>query len=301
MDIMAKQDKVVSIIGPTATGKSDLAVELALRFNGEVISADSRQIYRGMDIGTGKITPEEMRSVPHHLLDVTNPGKQFSADDYKSLAIPVIAGILSHGRLPVICGGTGLYIRALLSGIELPAVAPNYELREELSSWNTEDLVGELENLDPERTKDIDKQNRHRLIRAIEIARAIGHVTPLSESSPYNVLYIGLTLPTAELHERIHSRLFSRLENGMIEEVEKLHKSGVSHERLRSFGLEYRYVSLYLTKELTKEQMVTKLEFEIRHYAKRQMTWFKKYTPAAKWFTPNDRENIFAAAKKFLV
>lgn len=297
---MLKREKVVAIIGSTATGKSDLAVELALLFNGEVVSADSRQVYCGLNIGTGKITEKEMRGVPHHLLDVADLEITFSADNYKMLALPIVSEIHLRGRLPIICGGSGLYVRTLLSGIELPKVPPNDELREELSTWDTEDLIGELRVLDPVRTKEIDPKNRHRLIRAIEIAKAIGHISPLKESAPYDVLYIGLTLPSAELYERIHNRLITRLQNGMIEEVEKLVENGISHTHLQALGLECKYISLYLTKELSKDQMIVRLEMEINHYAKRQMTWFKKYAPTAKWHSQADREKIMLEVETFL-
>ncbi|MFA6006231.1 MAG: tRNA (adenosine(37)-N6)-dimethylallyltransferase MiaA [Candidatus Paceibacterota bacterium] len=286
------QDKLLVVLGPTATGKSALAVSLALKFNGEVISADSRQVYCRMDIGTGKITHDEMRGVKHHLLDVAEPDENFSVATYQELARAAITDIQSLGKLPILCGGTGLYIKAITQNSSLPKVPPNFELREELETWDTADMVVELEKLDPNRAENIDKNNRRRLVRAIEIARAIGEVPELIESSAYDTLYIGLQVHGPILKKRIHDRLIARMDARMIEEVESLHTSGVSWKKLESFGLEYKYVSLFLQHTLNREQMIIKLESEIWQYAKRQMTWFKKYAPDTKWFNPEDREEI---------
>ncbi len=289
---MERTSKLLVILGPTATGKSDLAVALGLKYKGEVVSADSRQVYLGMDIGTGKITTDEMRGVKHHLLDVANPDENFSVATYQELAKTAIADIQSRGKLPILCGGTGLYIKAITQDSALPKVPPNYELREDLETWETEDLVIELERLDPNRAENIDKQNRRRLVRAIEIARAIGEVPQLIESSAYDTLYIGLQVHGPVLKERIHTRLLSRIDAGMIDEVQKLHEAGVTWKRFESLGLEYKYVAMFLQGMLNKEQMIIKLDNEIWQYAKRQMTWFKKYAPDAKWFNPEDTEKI---------
>lgn len=293
-------NKLLVILGPTATGKSDLAVQLALKFDGEVVSADSRQVYRGMDIGTGKITQAEMHGVPHHLLDVAEPTENFSVANYQELAKAVIADIVSRGKLPILCGGTGLYIKAIAQNSELPKVPPDYALREDLDTWETEDLVVELERLDPNRAENIDKANRRRLVRAIEIARAIGPVPELIESSAYNTLYIGLQVHGPVLKERINKRLLARIDSGMVDEVERLHTSGVSWKRFESFGLEYKYVAMFLQKTLTREQMIIKLESEIWQYAKRQMTWFKKFAPDTKWFNPEDKDKIEKEINKWL-
>lgn len=298
------KNKILVILGPTATGKSELAVELALIFNGEVISADSRQVYRGMDIGTGKITPTEMRGIPHHLLDVADPRENFSVADYQALAKQVVQDIRGRRKLPILCGGTGLYIKAVTQEMELPNVKPNYELREELDTWDTSDLVAELERLDPRRAALIDTQNRRRLIRAIEIAKELGSVPGNNfadlRSSIFDCLYIGLTADAEILRARIHDRLLARLKAGMVEEVEKLHLSGVSWKRLESFGLEYKYIAMHLQKIITQEHMVIKLDTEIWQYAKRQMTWFKKFAPDTKWFRCEERARIEHEVRLFL-
>lgn len=301
------KSKLLVILGPTATGKSDLAVFLAQKFNAEVISADSRQVYRGLDLGTGKITREEMRGIRHYLLDIADPSEQFSVAQYQELATATITEIQSRGKLPrsrsklpILCGGTGQYIRVVTRGSKLPAVAPNVGLREELETWETEDLAAELERLDPDRHEAIDRNNRRRLIRAIEIVKVLGKVPLLQESDKYQTFFVGLTLDSKTLHQRIHGRLLARLEQGLTEEVAALERSGVSWKRLESFGLEYKYCAQFLQKILTQEQMIQKLESEIWHYAKRQMTYFKKYFPETQWFQPTEREEILGVVAHWL-
>jgi tRNA dimethylallyltransferase len=273
--------EVILIIGPTAVGKSDFAVDYALKHNGEVISADSRQVYKGLDIGTGKITREEMRGVRHHLLDVANPKKQFNVEQFKILAEKAIADISSRGKLPIICGGTGFYIDAVIHNISYPDVAHNKALRVELNKKDASSLFEILEKLDPIFTKSLnnsEKNNTQRLVRSIEIATALGKIPKVKkEKSPYKVTVINLNLPLEKLRERINLRLIKRLENGMIEEIENLHKNGLSWKIMEGFGLEYRYVSRYIRGLISKEEMMEKLQFEIWHYAKRQILWFKKY------------------------
>ena len=277
---MKSKIKVVCIVGPTATGKSDFAVEYALEHNGEVISADSRQVYKAMDIGTGKITSEEMKGVPHHLLDVAEPSEQFNVGQYKKLAQEAIADISSRGKLPIICGGTGFYIDAVVSNISYPDVQHDKELRKNLEKDNTNELFKKLEKLDNNFAKSLnnsEKNNKQRLIRSIEIATALGSIPKVTKNqSDYDVTWIGLNYPYEKLKERIHIRLLKRIDEGMTEEVEKLHKNGLSWEKLDSFGLEYRYISRYLRKMITREEMLKLLEIEICHYAKRQMVWFKR-------------------------
>lgn len=277
---MKSKIKVVCIVGPTATGKSDFAVEYALEHNGEVISADSRQVYRGMDIGTGKITTEEMEGVPHHLLDVADPSEQFNVGQYKELAQEAIADISGRGKLPIICGGTGFYIDAVVNNISYPDVPHDNELRKKLEQMNAEKLFTTLAKLDKEFALSLNNSemnNRQRLVRSVEIATALGKIPKVTKKqSDYDVTWIGLNYPYEKLKERIHIRLLKRLDAGMIEEVEKLHKNGLSWEKLDSFGLEYRYISRYLREMITKEEMIKLLETEICHYAKRQMVWFKR-------------------------
>lgn len=287
------------ICGPTATGKSDLAVELAKKFNGEIISADSRQVYRGLDIGSGKITQDEMCGIPHHLLDIADPKDIFSVDKFKTLAQKAIADIVSRGKLPIICGGTGFYIHYVIDDVSVVEVAQNESLREELSKKPPAELFSLLQTLDPYRAENIDAQNPVRLVRAIEIATALGKVPPVSTNSPYSVLQIGIDLPDEELKNKIKTRLEKRLSGGMIEEVQGLVAGGLSWQRLSAFGLEYRYIASFLKKEISVSEMKEKLLSEIWHYAKRQRTWFRK-DKRIQWFSPNEKEKIEDAIKSFL-
>lgn len=272
--------KIVAIVGPTAVGKSDFAVEYALKNNGEIISADSRQVYKGLDIGTGKITQEEMKGIPHHLLDVADPSDNFNVGKFKELAEKAIADISSRGKLPIICGGTGFYIDAVVNNITYPDVTHNEKLREELEEKSASELFDTLKKLDVDYTLSLnnsEQNNPQRLIRSIEIATALGKVPKvIANDSQYEITWIKLELPLDELKQRIHVRLTKRLENGMIEEIENLHKNGLSWERMEELGLEYRYVSRFLQGSITKEKMIEQLQNEIWHYAKRQILWFKK-------------------------
>jgi tRNA dimethylallyltransferase len=285
---------VLIILGPTASGKSALAVKLAKKLNGEIISADSRQVYRGMDIGSGKVTKKEMGGIPHHLLDIVSPKKIFSVAQYQKLAQKKITEVLKRGKLPIICGGTGFYIQAIVDDLILPEVPPNQKLRRELTGKNTEELFSMIEKLDSKRAATIEAKNPHRLIRAIEIATALGQVPQIKKRpSPYNFTQIGIDLPPEKLRQKIHRRLFARIREGMIEEVEKLHEDGVSWKKLESFGLEYGYIAKFLQKQrcdlrdasepvskrVKREQiafLVEELEQAIWKYSKRQLTWFKR-------------------------
>ncbi|MEK7228080.1 MAG: tRNA (adenosine(37)-N6)-dimethylallyltransferase MiaA [Patescibacteria group bacterium] len=273
-------EKIIVVCGPTATGKSDYAVKLAKKFppagGGEIISADSRQVYKGLNIGSGKITKKEMRGVPHHLLDVANPRRVFTVAQYKKLADKAIKNILARGKTPILCGGTGFYIDSVIYDQNFPEVKPNKTLRKQLEKWPLEKLATKLQKLDPERFEMIDTKNKVRLIRAIEIATVLGAVPKIKRVQKYDVKWIYLDFPDEVLKKRIHIRLFARI-RGIVTEVKKLHKQGVSWKRLEALGLEYRYMALYLQKKLTKQEMLTQLEFAIWHYAKRQRTWFKKY------------------------
>jgi tRNA dimethylallyltransferase len=277
--------KIIVICGPTATGKSDLAVYLAKQFNGEVISADSRQVYRGLDIGSGKITKKEMKGIPHHLLDMENPKNVYNVEKFKTDGKKAIDEILSRGKLPIICGGTGFYLDALVFDEQFPEVEPNAGLRKKLEKRSAQSLMKMITKLDPARAKVLDPYNKVRIIRAIEIAKALGKVPKIKRKKQYETLFIGLTLDRENLREKIHARLLKRMKMGMVKEVAKLHKNGVTWKRLHSFGLEYRYIALYLQKKITKEEMLKKLEREINQYAKRQMQWFKR-NKEIKWFTP---------------
>lgn len=269
--------KILVILGPTASGKSDLAVKIAKKFSGEIISADSRQVYKGLDIGTGKITKKEMKGVPHHLLDVASPKKVFTVSDFVHLTNRTIGLLVKLGKLPIICGGTGFYIDALLGDKQIPEVPPNLNLRKELEQKTTEELFKILKELDPERAKSIDARNPRRLVRAIEICKYLGKVPPLQkEESQYDVLKIGINVDEIELRKRINKRIDKWLKQGLIKEVKDLHKKGLSWKRMSEIGLEYKLVSLFLRNKITKLELAERMRTETWQYAKRQMTWFKK-------------------------
>ena len=292
--------KILVIVGPTASGKSALSVRLAKKFNGEIISADSRQVYTGLDIGTGKITKKEMRGVPHHLLDVVNPKKQFSVAEYKKLADKSVGNILKKDKVPIICGGTGLYVDSIINGAVIPEVSPNLKLRKLLEKKTTEELFKLLKKLDPRRAKNIDAKNPRRLVRAIEIAKALGKVPDhKTQISKYQPLWIGLTPDKETLQKKIHARLLARMKTGMVNEAKKLHENGLTWKRMNDLGLEYRYLAKYLNGSITKKEMLVLLEKEIRNYSKRQMTWFKR-NKKIKWFSPSDVAKIEKEVKKFI-
>jgi tRNA dimethylallyltransferase len=273
--------KVIVILGPTSSGKSDLAVKIAKKVRGEVISADSRQVYKGLNLGTGKITKKEMEGVPHFLLDVANAKNKFNISLYKKLADKKIKEILSRGKVPIICGGTGFYIDAVVNGIIFPEVPPNEKLRKILNKKNAQELFKILQKLDKNRAKDIKNKNelnnKVRIIRAIEIVKVLGKIPKITEATPpYNFIKIGLFVPLDILKRRIEKRLLARIKSGMFKEIKNLHKNGLSWKRMEELGLEYRYVSLYLQNKISKNEMLKTLNLESFKYAKRQMTWFKR-------------------------
>lgn len=290
-----RKPKVLVIVGPTSSGKSDLAVRLAKKFGGEIISADSRQVYKGLNIGSGKITKSEMQGVKHHLLNVIDPKKQFSASDYKKLAEEKLRLIEAQEKLPILVGGTGFYIDALTGATSLPEVPPNKKLREKLDKLSTEKLFKMLRAKDPTRAKTIDTHNRVRLIRALEIVATLGKVPSYSPlPTPYSFIFIGIKLDQETLDKKIRTRLEKRLP-GIIREIKRLHNppagGGLSWKRMFEFGLEYRYISLYVQGKLTKEEADEKLFTEIRRYAKRQMTYWKR-NKKIKWFRPAEYKKI---------
>lgn len=280
---MKETPHVIVVAGPTASGKSDFAVELALHNNGEIISADSRQVYKDLDIGTGKITTEEMKGVPHYMLDITEVGDEFSVAEYARRAKPILEEIFARGKTPIICGGTGQYIDALIYDVDMPPVPPNQTLRQELEKKDVDELYKELAEKDPYRADDVDRYNKVRLIRALEIVHELGFVPPLHEPKLLYETEFYLMNPSRELiRQRIEKRLLSRLEHGMLDECKKLLENGVTHEQLEKLGLEYRYMSRHLRGEISYEQMIEELKNKIGQYAKRQETWNKKYLPIAK-------------------
>ncbi|OHA88859.1 MAG: tRNA (adenosine(37)-N6)-dimethylallyltransferase MiaA [Candidatus Zambryskibacteria bacterium RIFCSPHIGHO2_02_FULL_43_14] len=288
--------KVLVILGPTASGKSALAVKLAKKFNGEIISADSRQVYRGLDIGTGKITKREMRGVPHHLLDLADPRKQFNVAQYKKLAEEKIKEI----NFPIVVGGTGFYIDALAGLTNFPDVPPNKKFREKLNRKSATELFKILQRKDLKRAWSIDPNNKVRLVRALEIIEVLGHVPRCqpATSTPYRFIYIGLR--PDNLNKKILLRIRKWLKNGLVDEVRKLHTDGISWKRFDEIGLIYHTVTKYLQGKISKEQMVQEMFIEIRQYAKRQMTWFKR-NKKIKWFKPEDLNEIEKHARMTLL
>ena len=290
--------KMIVIEGTNASGKSALGVKLAKRFGGEIISADSRQVYRRLDLGSGKITPEEMDGVPHHLLDVAEPGEFFSMADFQRLAYEAADDIAARGRIPFMVGGTGLYIDAVAEGYVLSDRPPDLELREKLEKYDTPDLYRMLKEKVPD--TDIDPRNRHRVMRALEKIEA-DDFRPGTKKPRYSVLRIGVTWPREILKKRIDERLDRRLEQGMLEEVKAMLDDGVSREFLMKLGLEYRYLTMYLTGELEYEQMKDELARAIKRFAKRQMIWFRR-NPDTLWLdmSGDPVEQAAAAAERFL-
>lgn len=297
----ARNRKLLVIVGPTAIGKSALAVEFAKKCNGEVISADSRQVYIGLNIGTDKITKKEMHGIPHHLLDVADPKKQFSVANYQKLARKKSEEIWRRGKLPIIVGGTGQYVQAIVNDEIFPDVPPNRKLRRQLEEKTAAELFSMLKKLDAARAETIDRKNPRRLVRAIEIACALGKVPPYRNAPRIDIkpLFIGLLLNKEELKKKISIRLFVRMGESMIGEVERLHRKGLSWKRMEELGLEYRYISRYLRGILSKKEMLEKLRTEICRYAKRQMTWFKR-DRRIKWFVSSEKDKILKAVTNFL-
>ena len=310
-----RMEKVIAVVGPTASGKSALGIFLAQKIGGEVISADSRQVYKGLDIGTGKVTKKEMVGVPHHLLDVSSPKKQFSADDFvkhSERAIKditrsdLIYQVTSRAQLPpvpIVVGGTGFYVDALLGRITLPQVPPNQNLREQLEQKTVEQLFKQLKKLDPNRAKTIEPYHKRRLIRAIEIAKYPNKLSTTGKnhrgvaSMKYDVLWFGLNPNTEKLKKNIHTRLLARLKQGMVVEAKRLHARGLSYKRMEELGLEYRYLARLLQHKVSKKEFAEQLEREIGKYAKRQMRWFKR-NHDIHWV--KNKVEVLRLAKSFL-
>jgi tRNA dimethylallyltransferase len=278
MQPLRKTHKILAVVGPTSSGKTSLAIMIAKKFGGEIISADSRQVYTGMDLGTGKADAREQKIVAHHLLDVASPKRQFSVARYMRLASIAIEDILHRGKIPIICGGTGQYVDALVFGTALPEIKPDLKLRKRLEKVNVDALYRRLAKLDPRRARAIDKHNPRRLIRALEIVLATKKPVPdLPTRNPkYNALWIGLNPPRETLKKNIRTRLLTRLQQGMVAEVRRLHAEGLSWKRLDAMGLDYRFLSRHLQGKISKQEMIKLIWRADCDYAKRQMTWFKR-------------------------
>ena len=271
---------LIVILGPTASGKTSLAVRLAEDLQGEVISADSRQVYKGMDIGTGKDLSEYQingKIIPHHLIDVLEPAKEFNVFEFQKQFYDIFNTLRGKQILPVLVGGTGLYLESVLTDYVMPQALPDDCLRAELAEKSVNELQGILLAMKSELHNKTDLEDRERLIRKIEIEKARKNPSGAQQQKPViHAAIFGIRWDMDTLRRRIAARLSQRMDEGMIEEVSRLHQQGLSWARLDSFGLEYRYISRYLNNELAKEEMMTKLQIAIGQFAKRQMTWFRR-------------------------
>lgn len=277
---MSRLPKVVAVVGTNASGKSALGIELAKKYDAEIISADSRQVFRGLDLGSGKVTPQEMQGVLHHLIDVREPNAFFSMADFQRMAYQAIDGIRGRGRLPMIVGGTGLYVDSVLDGYLLSDREPDLAYRAELEKLTTPQLYDMLLALKPD--VQVEKNNRNRVMRIIERIHDGDDAVP-GKQARYESLRLGVSWPREVLNRRIDERLERRLEQGMIEEVQRLMDEGATKEFLLGLGLEYRFITQYLTGEIPDRQaMLDRLAIAIKQFAKRQMTWFRR-NPEIVW------------------
>jgi len=275
--------KMITILGPTACGKTRLAAHLAHDIGGEIISADSRQVYRGMDIGTGKDLADYVvdgRSVPYHLIDICEPGEKYNLFRYQTDFAAAYADVCTRGMVPILCGGTGLYLESVLRAYELSPVPQNAELREELEQYTLEQLTGMLRKLKTQtgatmhNTTDVD--TKQRAIRAIEIERYnVEHNTPRRQAELVNSIVVGVQIDRELRRQRISRRLRQRLDEGLADEIKRLLRQGVSADDLVYYGLEYKYVTEYVIGQLNFSEMFGRLEIAIHQFAKRQMTWFR--------------------------
>ncbi|MCQ2542722.1 MAG: tRNA (adenosine(37)-N6)-dimethylallyltransferase MiaA [Lachnospiraceae bacterium] len=269
-------NKLVVIAGTNASGKSGLGIELAGKYDAEIVSADSRQVFTGLDLGSGKVTPEEMKGIPHYLIDVVNPNDFFSLSHYQKMAYEAIDDIHSRGKKAFVVGGTGLYVNSIVDGYNLNDAEPDFAIRKEVEEKTIDELIEIIKGTNPLALEKLDLNNKRRLERAAEKVLT-GKYNENPSTPKYDTLVIGVTWPREVLYERIRERLDRRLDQGMIEEVENLRKNGASDDFLFRLGLEYRYILMYLRGEFKDfDAFYNKLFMEIRHLAKEQMTWFRK-------------------------
>jgi len=297
-----KEIDFLVVTGPTATGKTKVAVDIASKYSGEIISADSRQIYKGMDIGTGKDLQEYSindKKIPYHLIDILNPKENYSVYQFQRDFLSSYNQIKDRENLPILCGGTGLYIESILLKYRLQnAPGPNQDLRESLQEKSTEELLELFQNMSPEKYQDPSKKDtKNRIIRSIEIEmdKTTGEPDIFANQSLDNFLVLGIKQERQDNRDLINKRLIERIEEGLIDEVEGLINKGLDISRLDYFGLEYKFVGLYLKNELTKEDLIEKLHIAICQFAKRQMSWFRRMEKRGiniHWVSPNDKDAI---------
>jgi len=289
------QSPLVVIVGPTAVGKTGLALRLAGELGAEIVSADSRQVYRGMDIGTDKPTVEERQRVPHHLVDIADPDEEFTLAQYQSMAYAAIDEVLVRGRVPLLVGGTGLYIKAVVEGWSIPRVRPNEALRAELyreaEVKGGDALHARLRQVDPAAAQKIDPRNVRRVIRALEVYLETGR--PISELQrrrppPYRVLQVGLTMDRAALYQRIDQRIDGMIERGLIEEVRGLVEQGYGYELPAMSGLGYRQIGCYLRGEISLEEAIRLIKRDTRRFVRQQYNWFRLDDEGIRWFQTLD-------------
>jgi len=267
-----KRNKLIIILGPTASGKTDLSIKMAKKFGGEIVSADSRQIYKKMDIGTSKIKKEEMKDIPHYLLNIIEPDKKFSAADYQKKAIKRIKEIQKKAKVPFLVGGSPFYIFSVVEGWIFPKIKKDPEIRKRLEKRSKEELYQMLGEIDRQRAENIDKNNKRRLIRALEIAEQLGKVPKLKKKPQFNSLLIGLKISKKELRKRIEKRIEKMFKEGLEKEVRKLIKKNIE---VKTIG--YQEFIPYFKGKITKEELKEKIAINTFQFAKRQMTWFKRY------------------------
>lgn len=279
--------KLFVLLGPTAVGKTDIALRLARQFNGEIVSADSRLIYRGMDIATAKPTRAEQASVPHHLIDVVEPDQDLTLAEYQKLAYAAIKDIFARGRVPFLVGGTGLYVRAVVEGYNIPRVAPNVTFRAELEQIPAPELYARLQTLDPEIALTILPNNTRRMIRALEVIKATGEKMSELQTRhppPYPIVQLGLSLPRPQLYARVDARIENMVAQGLVDEVRGLVERGYSFELPSMTSLGYREIGAYVRGETSLEQAITLLKSNTRKFIRHQGNWFRATDARIHWF-----------------
>ncbi len=299
--MLQPKPKIIAIVGPTASGKTALSIELAKQFNGEIISADSRQVYRGLDIGTAKITEEEKAGIPHHLIDVADVDTIFTAHDFKQLATAAIDDIVERAKVPIIVGGTFFYLDQLRGTSTMAEVPPNPPLRAELEKLSLEELQTKLAEYDRTLLESIDIANPRRLVRALEILDALGHIPDNKQTdNPYDWLVISLQVEKEILHERYTTRAKTWLEAGFLAEISGLIKLGVSRARLTEIGFEYTLGLKLIDKEITESEFILQFVQKNWQYAKRQNTWLKRDQTILS-LKPDNQTEIISTVKDFLL